>query len=288
MTTTEISVRTSDGAVLWAAVDGTGPPVVLCHGGPGLWDYLSDLAGMLADEFTVYRWDQRACGRSTEGTVTPSTDRTLQDLDELRSYFGHDRWNVVGHSWGAEIALLYGLLYPARTSRVVYISGRGTQRWWRAQGGAAYRAAVAGRISVKEAEDLGALSALDARTANEEAEFRRLSWMTDFTSPAGNQTLRQMVEAPFSINFEVNRRLSGDQFIDDDAMEAHLRSAQRRMLLVHGECDPRPVEGPAMIARLAPAASLSVIPRAGHLPWVEQPDGVREIVKQFLHDDGRV
>lgn len=36
-------VRVRDGAELWTAVSGTGPPVVCLHGGPGLWDYLAPL-----------------------------------------------------------------------------------------------------------------------------------------------------------------------------------------------------------------------------------------------------
>jgi proline iminopeptidase len=37
-------VRLRDGAELWTALSGTGPPVVCLHGGPGLWDYLASLA----------------------------------------------------------------------------------------------------------------------------------------------------------------------------------------------------------------------------------------------------
>jgi proline iminopeptidase len=48
-------VRLRDGAELWTAVSGTGPPVVCLHGGPGLWDYLGSLAALLDDTFTVTR-----------------------------------------------------------------------------------------------------------------------------------------------------------------------------------------------------------------------------------------
>lgn len=55
----------ADGAALWTAVTGSGAPVVRCHGGPGLWDYLEPLASLIEDEFTVVRYDQRGCGRSS-------------------------------------------------------------------------------------------------------------------------------------------------------------------------------------------------------------------------------
>lgn len=50
-------VRLADGAALWTTVSGIGPPVVCCHGGPGLWDYLEPLASLIDDVFTVVRSD---------------------------------------------------------------------------------------------------------------------------------------------------------------------------------------------------------------------------------------
>src|ERR1700712_4585985 len=114
-------IALSDGAMLWVAVSGSGPPVVLCHGGPGLWDYLEPLAALIEDQFTVVRFDQRGCGRSDGGgpfTLAQATD----DLDQLRAALGVQRWGVVGHSWGAELALRYAARYPAQTDAVVYIA----------------------------------------------------------------------------------------------------------------------------------------------------------------------
>ncbi len=280
--TIEVHVPTPDGALLWTAVEGSGPPVVMCHGGPGLWDYLGDLAGLLSEEFTVYRWDQRACGRSTGGSAPASTERTLEDLDLLRSYFGHDEWSVLGHSWGAELALLYGLLFEVRSTCVVYISGRGTQRWWQATGRAVNRVNVTRRMTPEQVERLSALSQVGTRDAAEEVEFRRLSWMTDFIEPDGNEALRAMAEAPFSINFEINRALASDQILSEDLLRDRCASTRLPMLFVHGAEDPRPVEGPGQIADWITAATMKVVPRAAHLPWVEQPAVVQDALRTFL------
>ncbi|WP_052710912.1 alpha/beta fold hydrolase [Pseudofrankia sp. DC12] len=66
-------IRLADGTRLWTEVSGGGPPVVLGHGGPGLWDYLAPVAALLDDVFTVIRFDQRGCGRSRS---TPWAART--------------------------------------------------------------------------------------------------------------------------------------------------------------------------------------------------------------------
>ena len=48
----------SDGARLATWTDpgpADAPAVILVHGGPGLWDYLAPLAGLLADRATVHQ-----------------------------------------------------------------------------------------------------------------------------------------------------------------------------------------------------------------------------------------
>jgi proline iminopeptidase len=53
-------IRLHDGAELWTAVSGTGPPVVCLHGGRGLWDYLAPLAALL-DDMPVTMLLRRPC-----------------------------------------------------------------------------------------------------------------------------------------------------------------------------------------------------------------------------------
>ena len=102
-------VPMDDGVRVWTATGGSGAvPVVLCHGGAGLWDYLEPVAAHLMPIARVHRWEQRGCGRSDR--VGPySIARCIADLEALRRHFGHERWLVVGHSWGAGLALRYAL-----------------------------------------------------------------------------------------------------------------------------------------------------------------------------------
>ena len=94
----QVEVVNVPGSALWTARQGNGPALVCCHGGPGLWDYLEPVAAMVDDLMTVYRYDQRSCGRSTGG---PSYDvaTAVADLDALRDHWGLPQWIVLGHSW---------------------------------------------------------------------------------------------------------------------------------------------------------------------------------------------
>ena len=112
MTASERSVAVN-GVSLWTATQGAGPPVVLCHGGPGIYDYLEPVADMIADLVTAHRYDQRGCGRSEDrGPYNVAT--FVADLDALREHWGYEAWTVVGHSWGATLALLYAIEHPER------------------------------------------------------------------------------------------------------------------------------------------------------------------------------
>ncbi len=121
-----------EGASLWTARQGSGPAVVLCHGGPGLWDYLGPVAAMIDDLATVYRYDQRACGRSTGGPPY-NVATAVADLDALRAHWGLTDWIAAGHSWGATLALAYCLQYPGRARGLIYLSGTGVDPAWHAE-----------------------------------------------------------------------------------------------------------------------------------------------------------
>jgi len=78
-------VELPNGTQLWAATSGEGPPVVCCHGAPGLWDYLDDLADLLDASHLFVRFDQRGCGRSTDPDGPFTVVQAVDDLERLRT-----------------------------------------------------------------------------------------------------------------------------------------------------------------------------------------------------------
>ena len=132
-----------DGAELWVAERGEGIPLLLINGGFGCADYLGGVADLVEDLGSVIRFESRGCGRSSrEGTF--ELDEMLADLEGLRESLGVDRWVVLGHSAGADLALAYAVEHPDSTLGVIHLCGTGVQndRDWKA----AYEAGVeAGR-----------------------------------------------------------------------------------------------------------------------------------------------
>lgn len=121
----------ADGVELDVELLGDGPPVVWLPGGPGLENYLRPVAAALPG-FRHVLADPRGTGRSAGGPHPLTV--AVQDLEDLRRALSVDRWTVVGHSWGADLALAYGLTHPGPLVRILSFAGTGVQndRDWHA------------------------------------------------------------------------------------------------------------------------------------------------------------
>jgi proline iminopeptidase len=112
----------SNGANIWTIQTGQGFPVMLCNGGAGCCDYLEPVAQMLDAMNRVIRFEQRGCGRS-DPAPPYDVETCLADLENIRNYYHVDRWIIAGHSWGADLALLYALEHTSRVAGLICISG---------------------------------------------------------------------------------------------------------------------------------------------------------------------
>lgn len=93
-----------------------GREVWVLHGGPGAPGSASGLAKLLAKDFRVLEPLQRRAG------LLPLTvERHVEDLAEVAPA----RVAIVGHSWGAMLALSYAAKYPERVTRMMLV-GVGT------------------------------------------------------------------------------------------------------------------------------------------------------------------
>jgi proline iminopeptidase len=77
---------------------------------------------MIDDLSRVIRFDQRGCGRSQP--IPPySIETCLLDLESTRNYYEIDRWIIGGHTWGADLALIYASEYTPHVAGLICIAG---------------------------------------------------------------------------------------------------------------------------------------------------------------------
>src|SRR5262245_40429585 len=111
---------------LFVEVIGTGPPLVLMHGGPSVDHWTLAAFRRLADSSTLVFYDHRCNGHSAGPPVTSMTWANLTaDADALRAELGFGEWAVLGHSFGGHVALEYATRYPDRVSRLVLLDTGG-------------------------------------------------------------------------------------------------------------------------------------------------------------------
>jgi proline iminopeptidase len=282
-----IELVDTGGPVLHTVIFGSGPPIVWCHGGPGLWDYVAPLAQVCANAgWIVYRYDQRGCGASS-AALPNDVAANVADLEALRVHYGHERWVVAGHSWGASLALLYALAHPERTAGVVYLSGVGSHPGWHA----AFREEDRRRRGEEGVARLVALRQQweSSGSLEDERAFCVEQWSIDY---ADQQQARKLAARLFRddarIARDVHRELwaSAVETLADPALPQRLRELDVPALVIHGELDPRPHWSAQQLAGLLPRARFVMLEGAGHNPWVEMPDEVESVLGGFLTSFG--
>lgn len=115
-----------NGTELFHEAHGRGRPLMLMHGGLGL-DHTTlrpwhDALGASAE--LIY-YDHRGNGRSERPAHLDDVDHAtwIADADALRAHLGHERMVVLGHSYGAFLALEYALRYPERLDGLILCAG---------------------------------------------------------------------------------------------------------------------------------------------------------------------
>ena len=105
------SVTSRDGTTIGYRRFGAGPGVILLHGSASSGAFHTDLAGLLADRFTVFVPDRRGRGLSGPSTTGDAARAEVDDLAALLEATGAS--NVFGLSSGAIIALQAARTMPS-------------------------------------------------------------------------------------------------------------------------------------------------------------------------------
>jgi pimeloyl-ACP methyl ester carboxylesterase len=110
-----------DGARIWYATHGSGPPVVLLHGGlghSGNWGY--QVPALVGSGYRAVLIDSRGHGRSTRDTRPFSYELMASDVLAVMDALHLEKASLVGWSDGACTALVLATKAPARIAGVFF------------------------------------------------------------------------------------------------------------------------------------------------------------------------
>lgn len=270
----------------YSAVGGDHAAVTLvCHpGGPGMSSaYFGELGGLGSPALRVVLFDPRGTGCSD-----PPVDGRYEledyadDLDALRGHLGLERIDLLGHSHGGFVGMVYALRHPGHLRRLVLAS---------------------------TAPSFGAELSAEAETAfashrdrpwyadSLDAQRRRREW--DFTTREEAAALfareGRLWFAGDNAEVEVFLAEFAGQRPDTDALRyfnerlapgydlrPRLGEIEAPTLVINGERD---YFGPRFSARelaAIPDSRVVMIPDAGHFTFVEAPQRFSDEVAAFL------
>ncbi|UBU08747.1 alpha/beta fold hydrolase [Nonomuraea gerenzanensis] len=275
-----------DGTRLAYHVAGDGDPLICLPGGP-MQDstYLGDLGG-LPEHRRLILTDPRGTGDSAE-PADPGTyrcDRLVADVEALREHLGLDRIDLLGHSAGANLAVLYATRHPHRVARLLLIAPSTKAVDLEPTPQARMEAAELRAGEPWFPEAFAALREIQAGNATAD------TWaaVDPFVFGRWDEAARQFQTlCDRRRNAEAAAVYGGPGAYDPEATRAALARFGAPVLLLAGELDLNTIPGVAAeYAALFPRAELVVQRGAGHFPWLDDPGRFAAAVTAFLGRTG--
>lgn len=257
----------TNGTRLYHEIAGTGPPVVLIHGGwlnSAQWDHQFTL---LSRKYRVLRYDMRGYGRSALGQPD-SGYAQHEDLAALLKHVGMERPHIVGVSAGAQAAIEYAVHYPDAVASLLL----GASPLAGFDMGQEFTEGMRGVVTAGAADSLQVLH--DRVWAF--APFRVAAGMPDVRRRLNEMIVHQNTWAGQRPGAPRAKR-------PQTPASARLGEIRSPTLVVVGDGEMPALRSEAdFVARNVSGARLIVIRGAGHFPNLEQPKHFNGVLLDWL------
>jgi pimeloyl-ACP methyl ester carboxylesterase len=246
---------------------GQGPAIVMIHGFAASLETWKGIIPELAKTHRVLALDLKGFGWTDrpEGDYSPQAQAEL--VLALLSYRGIDRAAVVGHSWGASVALAMALMAPDRVTKLALYDAwvyeeqlPTTFHWARASG---VGETIFALFYTERAEDKMALAFYDKKYVTED--------LVDAVESA--------LDRPGSTAAAL-AAVRGQRYAE---VQTRYRSITQPTLLLWGREDTvTPIKYGERLSLELPHVKLVVYPRCGHFPMIEAKSASDAELRAFL------
>ena len=261
---------------------GQGEPVLLLHGGNGVAAQWEPLLSRLSSEFHIYAPDRPGCGLTDMFNYRDvplrehAVDFVLSTMDALELKTA----NLVGNSMGGYFALVFALAHPERVQRLVTVGE---------PAGSSATIPPANRLLAMRGLN-GLMYATVMKpgvTATYEGFKRILVAHPDRLSPAYLDCCTAASEIPGAteswLTLLEDCHITSGRSSLTYSLRPELSKLSMPTLLIWGDKDS--FGSPSLAKEMAqsmPHGRAEVVPDAGHLAWLDQPDTVVGTIEKFL------
>lgn len=253
---------------------GQGPTVVLVHGS---WDDHSAwdaVAALLSPAWRVVAYDRRGHGASSVPEGQGRISQDVADLDGVITACAEGPVHLVGHSYGACVALMYAAQQPQRLASVTLheppLFGVLAEMPQHAALHRASKQAMARAAALIEAGE----AAQGARVFAQEVALVNQPW-------------EDVMDARMRATWVANAATWLDQSRDPERLALSpgmLANSALPVLLTTGTASPPAFEpGVNRLAAATPRATRRVLEGAGHFPQLTHPQAFAQALGEFLH-----
>ena len=270
-------------AVLHYSIQGEGQPILLLSGGPGIAAaQLSGLNERLGKNFKCVLFEQRGTGSSHTHPMDSSTinlNQAVEDINLLLAKLSVKKISIIGHSWGAMLAMSYTARHPDHIAKLILI-GPGPLEWSGyelLQDNIMSRASKAEKILMRQIQD-----SIADRTASRESmrTLNRTFLRLLFFDALNVDSLTPLINAPS--NNAMQELMIHDLIRINYNLKPAIAKMQMPVLVICGREDPVGLFPTFAIKELNKRAKIIWVEKSGHFPWVERPESFYPELLGFL------
>jgi proline iminopeptidase len=288
----------ANGVLIYYKIVGHGAPLMIVHGGPGAsHDYFLPYLMTLARTNKIIFIDERGSGRSErlEDATKYTVENMVEDVEAVRQALNLGKISLMGHSYGGVLAQAYAFKYQKNLTHLILGSTFHST--------SAMNAVLANEERQMPAEKRERLEALEKaglfgngkpwEKGRYPTEYAELAW-GDGYFPFLYQKHPDPNYDPLSGNttssWDLYREMWGShgEFVIDGNLKSveyadRLSSIHVPTLVICGDHDESdPSLSKTMHEKIA-GSKLVIIPQAGHLVFVDQPNLYLKTIDDFVH-----
>ncbi len=248
---------------------GEGPPVVMLHGLTSNLTALQPEIERLSQSFEVIAVDSRGHGRSDKPARYTLQDH-IDDVVGIMDALNLDTVDLIGTSAGSYIAQGVASQQPQRIRKLVLIVPKSNGK----------TSSVARFIAQHEDEVRG--------MSHDEIQALVLSRIFAPSTPQSvkeAQAIRSQQQAGQGLTLDAQQAEAASQALAGFDFRPVLAQITAETLVISGRHDIlNPPEEGHLIAELIPNTRLEILEHSGHLPNVEEPERLLDLIEGFLKE----